>query len=211
MLFIPLFLSYLVVASSGASPTITFDGRETTIEIAHTVLFSSLTTCCGVVGGFLARIGKFNPTINSMISLDPNVLVIANKMDVAPSNGNVTRSLWCIPMLLKNNYDSIPLNTTAGCLALRSSIPTVDAPTVRELKRAGAIIIGRTNLHELALEGLSAFSLGGQTINPYDHSRTPGGSSGATGAAITASLAVIGLGTDCNPPLQDYRILPFVK
>jgi Asp-tRNA(Asn)/Glu-tRNA(Gln) amidotransferase A subunit family amidase len=123
------------------------------------------------------------------MSLDPNVLVIANRMDVAPSNGNVTGSLWCIPVLLKNNYDSIPLNTTASCLSLRSSIPTVDAPTVRELKRAGAIIIGRTNLHELALEGLPASSLGGQTINPYAHSRTPGGSSGATGAAITASFS----------------------
>ena len=205
-------LSYFVVASSGASPTITFDGRETTIEIAYTALFSSLTTCCGVVSGFLARIGKFNPTINSIMSLDPNVLVIANRMDVAPSNGNVTGSLWCIPVLLKNNYDSIPLNTTASCLSLRSSIPTVDAPTVRELKRAGAaIIIGRTNLHELALEGLSASSLGGQTVNPYARSRTPGGSSGATGAAITASLAVIGPGTDCNPPPQDQRHTPFRK
>jgi Asp-tRNA(Asn)/Glu-tRNA(Gln) amidotransferase A subunit family amidase len=72
---------------------------------------SQALPCCGVVSGFLARIGKFNPTINSIISLDPNVLVIANKMDVAPSNGNVTGSLWCIPVLLKNNYDSIPLNT----------------------------------------------------------------------------------------------------
>ena len=76
-------------------------------------------------------------------------------MDVALSNGNVTGHLWCIPILLKDNYESVPLNTTAGCLALNSSIPTVDAPTVRELKRAGAIIIGKTNLHELALKGLS--------------------------------------------------------
>ena len=77
--------------------------------IAHTALFSGLTTCRDVVSGFLARIGKFNPTINSIISLDPNVLVIANKMDVAPSNGNVTGSLWRVPTLLKDNYDSVPL------------------------------------------------------------------------------------------------------
>jgi Asp-tRNA(Asn)/Glu-tRNA(Gln) amidotransferase A subunit family amidase len=71
-------------------------------------------------------------------------------------------------------------------------VPTVDAPTVNALKRAGAVITGKTNLHELALEGLSVSSLGGQTINPYDHSRTPGGSSGGTGAAIAASLTVVG-------------------
>jgi Asp-tRNA(Asn)/Glu-tRNA(Gln) amidotransferase A subunit family amidase len=143
--------------------------------------------------------------------LDPNVLVIANEMDVAPSNRNVTGSLWCIPMLLKDNYDSVLLNTTAGCLALRSSIPAVDASTVRELKRAEAIIVGRINLDELVLERLSVFSLGGQAINPYGHSRTLGGSSGATGAAIAVSLAVIGTGTDCKPPPRDQRHTPFRK
>jgi len=202
MLFISLFLSRFVVAVNGVSPTITFDGREATIEIVHTALFSGLTTCHDVVSGFLARIEKFNPTINSIISLDPNVLVIADEMDVALSNGNVTGSLWCIPMLLKGNYDSAPLNTTAGCLTLNSLVPTVDAPAVRELKQAGAIIIGKTNLHELALEGLSVSSVSGQTINPYDHSRTPGGSSGGTGAAIVTSLAVIGTVTDTANSLR---------
>jgi Asp-tRNA(Asn)/Glu-tRNA(Gln) amidotransferase A subunit family amidase len=191
-----LFLPAIALAAAGTSPAIAFDGREATIESVHSALFSGLTTCRDVVGGFLARIEKFNPTINSIISLDPNVLAIADERDVALSNGNATGSLWCIPMLLKDNYDSVPLKTTAGCLALNSSVPTVDAPTVRALKRAGAVIMGKTNLHELALEGLSVSSLGGQTINPYDHSRTPGGSSGGTGAAIAASLAVIGTGTD---------------
>ena len=196
MLFSFFPLSIFVVAVIGAGPAITFDGREATIESVHTALFSGLTTCRDVVSGFLARIEKFNPTINSIVSLDPNVLGNADEMDVALSKGNATGSLWCIPMLLKDNYDSVPLNTTAGCLALNSSVPTVDAPAVAALKRAGAIIMGKTNLHELALEGLSVSSLGGQTINPYDHSRTPGGSSGGTGAAIAASLAVIGTGTD---------------
>jgi Asp-tRNA(Asn)/Glu-tRNA(Gln) amidotransferase A subunit family amidase len=88
------------------------------------------------------------------------------------------------------------MNTTGGCLALKDSTPTEDAPTTAALRRAGAIILGKTNLHELALEGLSVSSYGGQTINPYDHSRTPGGSSGGAGAAIAASFAVFGTGTD---------------
>ena len=77
---------------------------------------------------------------------------------------------------------------------LAENQPLVDAPAVTALKKAGAIILGKTNLHELALEGLSVSSLGGQTINPYDHTRTPGGSSGGTGAAIATSFAVFGTG-----------------
>jgi Asp-tRNA(Asn)/Glu-tRNA(Gln) amidotransferase A subunit family amidase len=202
LVFIFLFLPCFVLVVAGASPAVTFDGREATIDSVHTTLFSGLATCRDVVSGFLARIEKFNPTINSIISLDPNVLAVADEMDVALSRGNATGSLWCIPMLLKDNYDSVPPNTTAGCLALNSSVPTVDALTVRALKRAGAVILGKTNLHELALEGLSVSSLGGQTINPYDDSRTPGGSSGGTGAAIAASLAVTGTGTDAVNSLR---------
>lgn len=84
--------------------------------------------------------------------------------------------------------------TTAGCADLAGNQPTQDAPVVVALKAAGAIILGKTNLHELALEGLSVSSLGGQTVNPYDHTRTPGGSSGGTGAAIGTSFAVFGTG-----------------
>lgn len=101
-----------------------------------------------------------------------------------------------MPVLLKDNYDATDMKTTGGCLALADTQPLVDAPVVAALKRAGAIVLGKTNMHELALEGLSVSSLGGQTVNPYDLTRTPGGSSGGTGAALAASFAVFGTGTD---------------
>lgn len=88
------------------------------------------------------------------------------------------------------------MKTTGGCLNLAESQPTTDGSVVSALKRAGAIILGKTNMHELALEGLSVSSLGGQTISPYDFTRTPGGSSGGTGAAIAASFSTLGTGTD---------------
>jgi Asp-tRNA(Asn)/Glu-tRNA(Gln) amidotransferase A subunit family amidase len=97
-------------------------------------------------------------------------------------------------VLLKDNYDTAELNTTGGYLALAGNKLTQDALTVAALKAAGAIILGKTNLHELALEGLSVSSLGGQTVNPYDHTRTPGGNSGGTGAVIATSFAVFGAG-----------------
>ena len=92
--------------------------------------------------------------------------------------------------------------TTGGCLALADSRPSIDAPVVRALKDAGAIILGKTNMHEMALEGLTVSSLGGQTLNPYDLTRTPGGSSGGTGAAVAASFAVLGTGTDTMNSLR---------
>jgi Asp-tRNA(Asn)/Glu-tRNA(Gln) amidotransferase A subunit family amidase len=121
-------------------------------------------------------------------------LAIADDMDARIATGNVTGSLFCIPVLLKDNYDTKELPTTGGCLDLSNNRPTIDAAAVVALKNAGAIILGKTNLHELALEGITVSSLGGQTINPYDFTRTPGGSSGGTGAAIASSFAVFGTG-----------------
>ncbi len=174
----------------------TFDVRESTIEGVHNALFSGLTTCRSVVESFVARVEAYNPTINAIITLNPNVLSIADSKDMALAAGNATGLLFCIPVLLKDNYDTMDMNTTGGCLDLAASQPTVDAPAVTALKDAGAVILGKTNLHELALEGISVSSLGGQTVNPYDHTRTPGGSSGGTGAAIASSFAVFGTGSD---------------
>ncbi|KAL9599244.1 MAG: hypothetical protein Q9219_003946 [cf. Caloplaca sp. 3 TL-2023] len=173
-----------------------FDVREATIESLHTALFGGLSTCRDIVEAFIARIEAYNPTVNAIISLNPRALAVADDLDEAIVAGNTTGALFCIPVLLKDNYDTKDIKTTGGCLDLAHSEPSIDAPTVIALKRAGAIVLGKTNLHELALEGLSASSIGGQTLNPYDLSRTPGGSSGGTGAAIAASFAVLGTGTD---------------
>ena len=173
-----------------------FDPREATIASVHSALYSRLTTCRDVVSSFLARIETYNPLINAVITLNSDALSIADSLDDAFAAGNATGPLFCIPILLKENYDALSMPTTGGCQALNASTPTEDGPAVAALRRSGAVILGKTNLHELALEGLSVSSLGGQTINPYDSTRTPGGSSGGTGAAIAASFAVFGTGTD---------------
>ena len=173
-----------------------YDVRESTIDGVHNALYGGLTTCRAVVETFIARIEAFNPALNAIITLNPNALSIADDKDYTLAAGNGTGSLFCIPVLLKDNYDTTDMNTTGGCLDLAGSQPTVDAPVITAFENAGAIILGKTNLHELALEGLSVSSLGGQTVNPYDFIRTPGGSSGGTGAAIAASFAVFGTGTD---------------
>jgi Asp-tRNA(Asn)/Glu-tRNA(Gln) amidotransferase A subunit family amidase len=179
-----------------AAQNMPFDSREATIDSVHHALYSGLSTCREVVSSFLANIEAHNNRTNAIITLNPNALAIADDMDKQLSAGNVTGALFCVPILLKDNYDTADMPTTGGNLALAHSQPTEDAPSVSAFKEAGAIILGKANLHELALEGISVSSLGGQTINPYDHTRTPGGSSGGTGAAVASSFCVFGTGTD---------------
>lgn len=179
-----------------------FDIREATIDSIHNALFTGLTTCRGIVSSYLARIEALNPAINALTTLNPDALSIADSLDFQISQGNTTGPLFCIPVLVKDNFDALPMNTTGACLALAATKPTADAPTVKALKDAGAIILGKTNMHELALEGLTVSSLGGQTLNPYDPTRTPGGSSGGSGAAVAANLAVLATGLDTMNSLR---------
>lgn len=195
-MYIANFLALFLLPVFSYSQRLPFDVREATISTVHASLFSGLTTCRDIVSSYIARIECFNTDINAIIALNPDALQIADTLDESLSRGNATGSLFCIPILLKDNFDALPMPSTAGCLALKESTPVHDGPTVAAFRRAGAVILGKTNLHELALEGLSVSSLGGQTVNPYDLSRTPGGSSGGTGAAIAASFAVFGTGSD---------------
>jgi Asp-tRNA(Asn)/Glu-tRNA(Gln) amidotransferase A subunit family amidase len=101
-----------------------------------------------------------------------------------------------IPVLLKDNVDTADMPTTAGSLSLKGYVPLADAQIVKKLRDAGAIILAKMNLHELAVWGETISSLGGQTLNPYDLTRTPGGSSGGTGAGLAAEFGTLGIGTD---------------
>ncbi len=179
-----------------------FDVREATIDSVHDALFTRSTTCRELVSSFLARIEDFNPTINAVISLNPDALAIADLLDDRIAAGNVTGPLFCIPVLLKDNFDAAGMSTTGGCRVLAHHKPSTDAPTVRALRDAGAVVLGKTNLHEMALEGLSVSSLGGQTVSPYDLTRTPGGSSGGSGAAVAANFAILATGTDTMNSLR---------
>ena len=101
-----------------------------------------------------------------------------------------------IPVVVKDNYDTGDMPTSAGAIGLATSVPPDDATQVRRLREAGAIILGKTNMHELARGITTVSSLTGQTRNPYDPTRNPGGSSGGTGAAVAASFGAVGMGSD---------------
>jgi Asp-tRNA(Asn)/Glu-tRNA(Gln) amidotransferase A subunit family amidase len=193
-------MRYIHIATgllSLASAVAAYDPREATIASTHHDLYTGLVTCREVVESFLARIEALNNHTNAILALNPYALSDADACDAALTSSNTTFGpLFGIPILLKDNFDTSFMPTTGANADMAQSQPTIDAPAVKAFKKAGAIILGKTNLHELALEGISVSSLGGQTINPYDSSRTPGGSSGGTGAAIAASFSVFGTGTD---------------
>lgn len=187
----------LLLTQLYAASAMGYDPREATIASTQHSLYTGLTTCREVVSSFISRIEELDHHTNSVLALNPHVLDEADACDakLAANNGTYG-AMFGIPVLLKDNYDTANMPTTGANLDLAESQPSIDAPSVRALKKAGAIILGKVNLHEMALEGLSVSSLGGQTINPYDYTRTPGGSSGGTSAAIAASFAIWGTGTD---------------
>lgn len=152
-----------------------------------------------LVESYLARIAAYDqrgPGLNAIIRLNPNARRDAARLDLERRRGAVRGPLHGIPVLLKDNYDTFDLPTSASSLALAGVQPPDDAFIVKRLREAGAILLGKTNMHELAAGITSVSSLGGQTRNPYDPMRCPGGSSGGTGAAIAASFAAVGWGSD---------------
>src|SRR5919202_7057354 len=113
-----------------------------------------------------------------------------------------TGALHCIPVILKDNFNTFDMPTTGGNVSMKDSVPPADAFTVERMRRAGALILGKANLQEFARGGMSKSSLGGQVLNPYDLTRTPGGSSGGTGASIAANMAVLGTGSDTGQSIR---------
>ena len=131
-----------------------------------------------------------------MVTLNREALAQADGLDAERKGGRLRGPLHGIPVVVKDNYETTEMATGAGSLALAANHPPRDAFMVKKLRDAGAVIVGKTNMHELAAGITSIASFGGQTRNPYDPSRNPGGSSGGTGAAVAASYAAAGMGSD---------------
>jgi Asp-tRNA(Asn)/Glu-tRNA(Gln) amidotransferase A subunit family amidase len=172
---------------------------EASIPDLQEAMAEGRVTSVQLVDAYLARIRAYDqggPALNSMIRLNPDALMQAAALDQERALMGARGPLHGIPIILKDNYDVAGLPTSGGSIALAGMIPPDDAFQVGKLREAGAVIIGKSNMHELAYGITTISSVGGQTRNPYDPSRNPGGSSGGTGAAIAASFAAIGWGSD---------------
>lgn len=176
-----------------------FKLEEATIASVHLAMEKGLITCGQLIEMYIKRIQDYDkqgPSLNSVIMINPNALKIADELDKQFKESGLTGSLHGIPVLLKDNINTSDMATTGGSLSLENFIPQEDAFITKKLKEAGAIILAKVNLHEFAVWGETISSILGQTLNPYDFTRTPGGSSGGTGAGIAANFGIIGIGTD---------------
>lgn len=194
-----------------------FDLHTATITDVQSAFATGKLTSEKLTEAYLARIAAYDkqgPAINAVITLNPGALADARSLDAERKAGKVRGPLHGIPIVLKDNYDTFDLPTTAGSQLLAGSVPTSDAFIVRKLRDAGVVIVAKGNLSEFGGSGGSVYgatdsdvlsagtvacgfsSMGLQTRNPHDLARVPGGSSGGTGAAIAAAFAQFGLGTD---------------
>jgi len=173
-----------------------FTLEEATISSIHRAMRDGRLTCRDLVRGYLRRITAYEDDVNAVIAVNGEALRGAARLDARFRRSGPVGPLHCVPALVKDNYDTADMPTTASSRSLAGSRAPDDATTVRKLRRAGAIVLAKVNLTEFALTGVSFGSLGGQTRNPYDLTRTPGGSSGGTGAGLAANFGLIGTGTD---------------
>ncbi|MEJ8825332.1 amidase family protein [Variovorax humicola] len=187
--------------SDGPGSQAPFNLMEATVATAHAAMREGRLTARQLVRGYLDRIWAYDqngPRINSILRLNPEALAEAERMDAqaAAKPSQDPGPLHGIPVLIKDNIECGGIETTAGSPCLLGNMAVEDSFVVQRLRRAGAVVLAKTNLHELASGGETVSTVHGQTLNPYDLTRTPGGSSGGTGAGIAANFGLLGIGTD---------------
>ncbi|GGE17340.1 indoleacetamide hydrolase [Polymorphobacter glacialis] len=162
------------------------------------------TTSRAVIEAHLARIAAVNPAVNAIVTvLTDSALAAADAADAAVASGGELGPLHGVPITVKSNIDLTGTPTTHGVPAFAQAFPDEDAPVTQRMKAAGAIPIGRTNMPDMGLRVHTDSGLYGLTRNPFDGSRTSGGSSGGEGAALATGMSPLGLGNDIGGSLRN--------
>ncbi len=186
------------------STTTDFDLEGMTIAQLQDAMRTGARTSRSICAAYLARIAALDSKLHAVLETNPEALAIADRLDAERKAGKLRGPLHGIPVLVKDNIATGDrMMTTAGSLALAGTTPPRDAALVARLRAAGAVILGKTNLSEWANirsnQSSSGWSArGGQCANPYALDRNPCGSSSGTGAAIAASFATVGVGTETD-------------
>jgi Asp-tRNA(Asn)/Glu-tRNA(Gln) amidotransferase A subunit family amidase len=199
------------LAQRGAAPQTPASGafrlEETTIVQIHAAMKAGTLTCHALVDLYLARIDaldKKGPAINAIVLLNPEAMQTADDLDARFKIGGLTGPLHCIPVIVKDNYETKGLRTTAGSKSLQNFIPTRDAFVVKKLRDAGAIVLAKSNMAEFAFSPYETVSsiLPGWTFNPYALNRSTAGSSGGSAAAVASNFGAVSVGTDTGNSIR---------
>ena len=200
----------LAAAVLGAQPPaapLAFRVEETTIAQIHEAMKAGRLTCRSLVDTYLRRIHAYDkngPAINALTVINPEAQKLADELDRRFAQGGLTGALHCIPAIVKDNFETIGLQSAAGSLALRGFASTKDAFQVKRIKQAGAIVLAKSNMAEFAFSPYETVNsiLPGYSRNPYALDRVTAGSSGGTAAAVAANLGAIGLGSDTGNSIR---------
>lgn len=199
-------VSTLAPAMSRAGTAVNVVGLD--LQAVDAGLSSGTFTSADLVNAYEARIQQYNPTYNAFIWLNANALQDAQAIDAQRAAGGTHGPLFGVPVVIKNSVDVAGVPTTDGTVTFDSAkggvdlIPKNDAPVVARLRAAGAIIIGETNAPDFSASYNTNSSVAGQTLNTYGKGILPGGSSGGTATAVSASFAVLGIGEETAGSIQ---------
>jgi aspartyl-tRNA(Asn)/glutamyl-tRNA(Gln) amidotransferase subunit A len=192
-------------ATAQAEPTASngMDLTGLTLSEASAMIYDRQVTAVQLTEAVLARISAIDSRLNSYITVTgENAIADARRLDKEQKSGKLRGPLHGIPIALKDNIDTVGIPTTAASAVYRERIPVEDAEVTRRLKQAGAIIVGKLNLHEFAAGGTGHASAFGATHNPWDLERVTGGSSSGSGGAVAGELCFGALGTDTGGSIR---------
>jgi amidase len=178
-----------------------FSLEEATVSSINDVFNAGALNSEQLTQLYINRINAYDDSLNSIITVNPNALAIARQLDQERQTTGARSPLHGIPVILKDNYDTFDMPTTAGSAVLEGSVPPDDGFLTKQLRDAGAVILAKANLSEFA-SGVPGGSLIGLTSNPYNLNRSPAGSSGGTGASIAANFGIIGTGSDTGGSIR---------
>lgn len=179
------------------------DVVELTIAELHRALDEGRATCHAVVEAHLDRIAAYDDRLGAITVVNPRALETADSIDRARAAGEAPGPLACVPMLVKDNFDTHDLVTTGGSIALADNVPPDDAFMVRRVREAGAVVVAKTNMAEWAFSPRETVGSSFDTTrNAYALDRVPAGSSGGTASGVAASLGLIGLGSDTGNSIR---------
>jgi amidase len=206
---IALLAGSLLVASAldGAQPPRPFTLEETTIAQIEAALRDGSMTCRSLVEQYLARIDahdKKGAALNAIVIVNPDALKIAGDLDRRFRQSGPVGPMHCVPVIVKDNYETIDMPTTAGSLSLKGMMTGKDAFVVKRLRDAGGVMIAKSNMAEFAFSPVETVNsiLPGYTRNPYDTSRVTAGSSGGSAAAVAANFAAVALASDTGDSIR---------
>jgi len=184
-----------------------FRVEEATIADIHAALRSGATSCRGLVAQYLERIEAYDrrgPAVNALVVVNPDALRLAGELDVRHTRGGALGAMHCVPIIVKDNMETVDLPTSAGSKSLEGFVAQRDAFIVRRMREAGAIILAKSNMAEFAFSPYETVGslIEGPTRNPYLLDRVPAGSSGGTAVAVASSMGAVGLGTDTGNSIR---------